>query len=117
MDLIKPYIVTGSHGKKFTLWCCTMIDPATEWIEIVEIDQKSADKIINVVDQTWLSRYPWPTKVISDRGGKLVKELKESLEEYGTDKRTITTRNPQANAILERVHQTIGNILRTILKT
>ena len=25
----------------------------------------------------------------------------------------ITSRNPKANAILERVHQTIGNILRT----
>jgi hypothetical protein len=25
----------------------------------------------------------------------------------------ITTRNPQANAIIERVHQTIGNIIRT----
>ena len=90
-----------------------MIAPATGWIEIVEIDQKSADKIINVVDQTCLSRYPWPTKVISDRGGEFMKEFKESLEDYGIDKRTITTRNPQANAILERVHQTIGNILRT----
>ena len=25
----------------------------------------------------------------------------------------ITTRNPQANAIVERVHQTIGNMIRT----
>ena len=28
-------------------------------------------------------------------------------------KNPITTRNPQANAIVERVHQTIGNIIRT----
>jgi hypothetical protein len=28
-------------------------------------------------------------------------------------KKPITTRNPQANAIVERVHQTIGNIIRT----
>ena len=71
-----------------------MIDPATRWIEIVEIDQKSAYKIINVVYQTWLSRYPWPTKVIIDRGGEFMKEFKESLEDYGIDKQTITTRNP-----------------------
>ena len=32
---------------------------------------------------------------------------------YGIKVRPITTRNPQANAILERVHQTIGNIIRT----
>ena len=56
-----------------------MIDPATGWLEIVEIDTKSADNIINVVDQAWLSRYPWPTKVISDRGGEFMKEFKQTL--------------------------------------
>ena len=33
--------------------------------------------------------------------------------DYGITRKPITARNPQANAILERVHQTIGNILRT----
>ena len=28
-------------------------------------------------------------------------------------RKTITLRNPQANAVLERVHQTLGNIIRT----
>jgi hypothetical protein len=32
---------------------------------------------------------------------------------YGLKLKPITTRNPQANAIIERVHQTIGNIIRT----
>jgi hypothetical protein len=27
--------------------------------------------------------------------------------------KSVTTRNPQANAIVKRVHQTIGNIIRT----
>ena len=34
-------------------------------------------------------------------------------EDYGLKRKPITTRNPQANAIIERVHQTIGNIIRT----
>ena len=34
------------------------------------------------------------------------------LDDYGVKKKPITTRNPQANAIVERVHQTIGNIVR-----
>ena len=114
VDLIGPYTVTKNRSEKLTLWCCTMIDPATGWVEIVEIDTKSADNIINVVDQAWLSRYPWPVKVISDRGGEFMKEFKQTLEDmYGIKKSTITTRNPQANAILERVHQTLGNIIRT----
>ena len=33
--------------------------------------------------------------------------------DYGIKKKPITTRNPQANAIIERVHQTIGNMLKT----
>ena len=32
---------------------------------------------------------------------------------YGITVKLITSRNPQANSILERVHQTIGNIIRT----
>ena len=34
-------------------------------------------------------------------------------EDYGIKQRPITTRNPQANAIIERIHQTLGNIIRT----
>ena len=114
MDLIGPYTVTKNKREKISLWCCTMIDPATGWVEIVEINTKSADEIINIVDQAWLSRYPWPTKVISDRGGEFMAEFRQSLEDgYGITKRTITTRNPQANSVLERVHQTLGNIIRT----
>ena len=28
------------------------------------------------------------------------------------ERRPITTRNPQANAVIERLHQTLGNIIR-----
>ena len=31
----------------------------------------------------------------------------------GLKRKHITTRNPQSNAIIERIHQAIGNIIRT----
>jgi len=34
-------------------------------------------------------------------------------EDYGIKHRGATTKDPQANSILERVHQTLGNITRT----
>ena len=34
-------------------------------------------------------------------------------KDYGIKLKRITARNPQANAIIERAHQTIGNVLRT----
>ena len=32
---------------------------------------------------------------------------------YGLKRKPITTRNPQSNAIIKRIHQTIGNIVHT----
>ncbi len=34
-------------------------------------------------------------------------------EEYGIIHQGLTTRNSQANSIIERIHQTLGNIIRT----
>eukprot|EP00957_Ditylum_brightwellii_P008941 676697-Ditylum_brightwellii.AAC.1 len=35
------------------------------------------------------------------------------LKDYGVKKRPITVRNPQANSTIERIHQTIGNMIRS----
>ena len=59
VDLIGPYTIhrkgTHKNGKKkkdLTLWCVTMIDPATGWFEITEIKTKRADVVSNVVETT-----------------------------------------------------------------
>ena len=33
--------------------------------------------------------------------------------DYGLKRKPTTTRNPQSDVIIERIHQTIGNIIRT----
>ena len=61
-----------------------------------------------------LTKHPWPTKIILDWGTGFTKEVIEMIEkDYRITRQPITTRNPQANSILERAHQTISNILRT----
>ena len=114
VDLIGPYTIKQPNKENITLWAITMIDPATNWFEIKEIKTKRADVIANLVEQIWLTRYPWPTKVITDRGTEILAEFAQLIkDEYGIEKKLITTRNPQANSILERIHQTIGNMIRT----
>ena len=118
IDLIGPYRIEKKNKKKgeddYKLHCLTMIDPATNWFEIVEIPEKRADIIANKLEQTWLVRYPWPEKIICDRGKEFMAEIKQTLrDDYDINQRFITARNPQANAMLERVHQTIGNMIRT----
>jgi len=34
-------------------------------------------------------------------------------QDYGIIRKGTTVRNPQANSVLERIHQTLGNIIRT----
>ena len=114
IDLIGPYHINRRGKKDLTLHCMTMIDPATGWFEITEIPGKQADVLANLLEQTWMCRYPWPQKVICDRGKEFMAEVKTMLQaDYGCNVNQITARNPQANAILERIHQTIGNMIRT----
>ena len=50
-----------------------------------------------------------------DRGNKFLAEFKTLIkDDYNITLKPITAQNPHANAILERVHQTIGNIIRTM---
>ena len=67
---------------------------------------------MRLIKRTWFKRYPWSTQVVMDRGSEFMAEFSEMVvRDYGVKKKTITTRNPQANAIVERVHQTIGNVI------
>ena len=87
---------------------------STRWFEIKQLIDKRAHTDAELVEQTWLTRYPWPTQVILDRGTEFMGEFTRMIkEDYGIKKTPITARNPQANSIIERVHQTIGQMLRT----
>ena len=92
----------------------TMIDPATGWFEVEEIPNKRADYVANYLEFAWLTRYPWPTEIIFDRGGEFKAEVTAALkDDYGINLKVITTRNPQANAMVERIHQVVHQMIRT----
>jgi hypothetical protein len=116
VDLIGPYeMETMKTGLK--LWCVTMIDPATGWVEIREIPTKRADVVANIVDAAWFTRYPLPAVITYDKGREFMKEFAQMVTvNYGIKRRGTTTRNPQANAILERMHKTLANMIRTFPK-
>ena len=91
-----------------------MIDPATGWFDVVRIDDAKADNIANLLEIHWLTRFPKPDEVILDRGKEFMGEVISLLrDEYGIQRRPITTRNPQANSIVERVHKTLHEMIRT----
>ena len=63
----------------------------------------------------WLARYPTPRKCIHDQGGEFLGyPFQQMLTSHGIQSRPTTAKNPQANAICERMHQTIGNSIRAM---
>jgi len=113
IDLVGPYTVTDRSGNDRILNAMTFVDPATGWFEIAEIPDKTSARISQIFNSTWLARYPRPRKVIFDNGNEFKKDFLPLLKDFSIKPTPTTIKNPQANAILERVHQVLGDMLRT----
>ena len=75
IDLIRPYNIKRHNGKTLILWCVTMINPATGWFEVKELKTKESWKVANIVEQTWLTQYPWPTILNYNQGTEFMAEF------------------------------------------
>ena len=116
IDLYGPKKIKRKNGPPIEFKVVTMIDPVTGWFEMCSFDDKQPETILNILEYQWLARYPRPNKIIADRGGEFIGHVfRQTLhDDYGIELRLITTANPQANAVVERIHQVIGNMLRTM---
>ena len=101
----KRYKMTTKSGKSVYLQAVTMIDPATGWIEICTVLLAWTEFVANQVELAWLTCYPQPNKVIVDRVNEFLAEFRAMMiNDYCIKVKQITSRSPQANAILERVY-------------
>eukprot|EP00957_Ditylum_brightwellii_P073820 5609476-Ditylum_brightwellii.AAC.1 len=79
---------------------------------MAEIKTKHADVIANVIEQTLFNWYPLPMEVVLDRGTEFMAKFMEMIKrDYRVTKCPITAQILQPNRIVERIHQTIGNML------
>jgi hypothetical protein len=74
---------------------------------------KSSIMISNLVHRTWFSRYPHCQHVIYDNGSEFKLHFEPLCDSYGIKHKQTSVKNPQVNAILERVHQVIMMMLHT----
>jgi hypothetical protein len=68
---------------------------------------------MDTFDDVWLSRYPRPEYIGFDNGGEYKNVFEELVNNYGIKKKNSTPFNPQSNGIVERVHLTLNDSLRT----
>ena len=90
-----------------------MIDPATGWVDVKVVTEKTAATIMEHFNNEWLCRYPRPQKIIFDNGGEFKQLFKAMCENFGIKTHPTSSYNPQANSVLECIHQVLGNMLRT----
>ena len=115
IDLIGPWTIKVNN-KNVEFNALTCIDTASNLVELTRIDNKTSDHIRNKFTQTWLSRYPRPMRCVHDKGGEFIgSEFQWLLNMFSIKDIQSTAKNPQSNSICERMHQTVGNILRTVL--
>ncbi|MFM8588489.1 MAG: RNase H-like domain-containing protein [Bacteroidota bacterium] len=142
VDLIGPFTLKGKDGSQIDFMCLTMIDPASSWFEMVELPvmetitpiatsskrgtkthkpmltketyfDKTSTMISHLVNKTWFSQYPQCKHKIYDNGSEFKLHFEALCDSYGIKRKPTSVKNPQANAILERVHQVIMTMLRT----
>jgi hypothetical protein len=107
----------------------TMIDPATSWFEVVELPlvcrlktglvngkessiieeifDETSERIARLVNKMWLSRYPRCHYIIYNNVSEFKLNFKYLCETYGIKRKPTRVKDPQANAILEHIHQVL----------
>jgi hypothetical protein len=78
-----------------------------------EIFDKTSEHIAWLVNKTWLSRYPRCCYNIHNNGSEFKLNFEYLCDTYDIKHNPTVIKNPQANAILEHLHQVLGQMLRT----
>jgi hypothetical protein len=90
-----------------------MLDACTNWVELALIPTANAKSCAIQFDTNWLCRYPRPTAVGHDNGSEFIgEEFQELLSSYDIKSKPTTVKNPTAQALVERLHLTLGDQLR-----
>jgi hypothetical protein len=135
VDLIGPCTLKGKDGTIIDFMALTMIDPATSWFEVVELPlvrtlksvtvngkessivedffDKTSDHIAWIVNKMWLSRYPRWCYIIYDNGSEFKLNFEHLCVTYSIKHKPTMIKSLQSNAILERLHQVLAQMLRT----
>jgi hypothetical protein len=121
VDLIGPYTLKGNDGTIIDFMALTMIDQPTSWFKILEltlihrlkiiavdgkessivteIPNNTSEQIAQLVNKTWLRRYPRCHYRIYNNGSEFKLNFEYLCVAYGIKRKPTTIKNPKANAI------------------
>ena len=116
IDTVGPWSMDVPSYGKITINPYSIMDTVSNLLELKRASQTNPPGIesVRVLEDTWLSRYPKPVRIIYDQGTEYKNiDFESFLVSQGIKGYPCTVKNPQSNAILERVHDVIKTSLRT----
>jgi hypothetical protein len=114
VDCISPWKIEV-NGQMIECNALTCVDPVTCFPEASHINSRTSSHTSMKFENEWISRYPRPLRCIHDAGGEFTAEAFQIVLQRNEIKDVPTTvKNPQSNAICERMHQTVANTLRIL---
>ena len=96
----------------------TCIKPVTNLIEIVYQSAATAKESWENFRNVWLSRYPRPFRCVHDNGSEFNgHDFQFPLGDAGIQSVPISSHTPTSNGIIETIHKTVGQVVRTLVAT
>ena len=96
----------------------TCIDQVKNIVELIQITNETMGYVSEQFENSWLSRYPRPNRCLHDNEKEFVgSDFVRLLAQMGITYVCTVVWNSQSNAICERMHQTIEDILQVVLHT
>ena len=90
----------------------TCIDTIIGLPEVIPVDNATSRSVATALEENWLSRYPAPVRCLHDNGnGFLGPAFSSMLTRNKIKSAPTTVKNPQSNAIVERMHQSISTMI------
>jgi hypothetical protein len=123
VDCAGPWIVrigskASKHKIEYPSHIMSMVDAGSRWLELALIPTANAKSCTTQFDKQWLCRYPRPTECGHNNGTEFIaEEFQELLISYAIKSKPTTVKNPTAQSVIERLHLTLGDSLRTSIYT
>ena len=69
--------------------------------------------VSHLFNKSWLSCYSRAKNIIYNNRSESKLHFKSLCDRYGLKRKPISIKNPQVNAVLERIHAVVVNMMRT----
>ncbi len=104
MNLIGPWTVQVC-GRPYKFEALTVIDTVTNLVDLVRIEKKNSDHIMQKFAHCWITCYLWQQHCIHDPGKEFTgPEFQTLFQKCHIRDVCTTAMNPQSNTVCGRMH-------------